>query len=66
MCENAINGGQWLISLVAIVFFLLNSIHESAVEERLTRPKCSMAALVFSSCDDLSSKSSGRTKMFSS
>lgn len=65
LCENAINGGQWLISLVTILFLLLNRVHEPAVE-RLTRPKCSMAALVFSTCDDLSNKSSGRTKMFSS
>lgn len=57
------NGIRWVISLVMIL--LLNTAHEPVVE-RLTRPKCLIAVLVFSSCDDLSNKSSLRTKMFSS
>lgn len=58
---NGVKG--WVISLVTIL--LLNTAREPVVE-RLTRPKCSIAVLAFSSCDDLSSKSSLRTKMFSS
>lgn len=58
---NSVNGIQSLISLVMIL--LLNAVHEP-VFERLTFPKCSMAALDFSSCDDVSNKSNGSTKMF--
>lgn len=61
--DNGVKGIGWVISLVMIL--LLNTAHEAAAE-RLTRPKRSIAVLVFSSCDDLSNKSSLRTKMFSS
>ena len=47
------------------MILLLNTAHEPVVE-RLTRPKRSIAVLVFSSCEALSNKSSLRTKILSS